>query len=198
MPIKRKVRNGTQRHCSSGMKCSSLWYCWGGLALKKRKYLRYFPEPLLRDLVATRWLPVVGAGLSLNAAVPPGKRMPLWQNLADALSADQKDFSPNGPLDAISAYEHEFSRPKLVERLFELLLIHEAQPGRVHRAFCQIPFDIVCTTNFDFLLDAQYQSSRPKFTPVVQEDQLSIKFACWNRSSKAAWRLTSSRASRDN
>lgn len=140
----------------------------------QKKYLKHFPEPLLRDLLSSRWLPVVGAGLSLNAILPPGEKMPLWKDLADALSGDHEGFSPNSILDAISAYQHEFGRTKLVERLFEILHVHDAQPGRVHRAFCQIPFGLVCTTNFDFLLDTQYQLLRTKFHPIVQEDQLSV------------------------
>jgi hypothetical protein len=42
------------------------------------KYLQHFPKPLLDDLVAGRWLPVLGAGMSMNATLPPGAKMPLW------------------------------------------------------------------------------------------------------------------------
>jgi hypothetical protein len=72
--------------------------------------------------------------------------MPLWGDLGKQLGADIADFTTNGPLDAISAYEHEFGRARLIERLSEILLIREAQPGEAHREFCTIPFDIVCTT----------------------------------------------------
>jgi hypothetical protein len=34
------------------------------------KYLLYFPKPVLDDLVVGKWLPVIGAGMSLNAVVP--------------------------------------------------------------------------------------------------------------------------------
>jgi hypothetical protein len=40
------------------------------------QYLKYFPKPLLNDLVAGRWLPVVGAGMSRNAVVNPGQQEP--------------------------------------------------------------------------------------------------------------------------
>lgn len=141
------------------------------------KYIKYFPKPLLDDLLAGRWLPVVGAGMSLNAVTPPGKRMPLWKDLGDTLANDLTDFSPNSVLDAISAYEHEFGRAKLIERLSELLLLGEAQPGEVHKQFCTIPFDVVCTTNFDFLLERQYDLI-PRYTnPLIDEEQLSINLA---------------------
>lgn len=116
----------------------------------------------------------MGAGMSLNAVAPPGKKMPLWGDLGKTLANELTDFSSNGALDAISAYEHEFGRPRLIERLSEILLVRDAQPGDAHREFCTIPFDIVCTTNFDFLLERQYDLTPRYVYPVVDEDQLSI------------------------
>jgi hypothetical protein len=104
------------------------------------KYLPYFPKPVLDDLLNGRWLPVVGAGMSMNAKVPPGKKMPLWSDLGSQLETDLGYSSSGGALDAISAFEHEFGRPRLIERLSAILLSREAQPGEAHRAFCSIPF----------------------------------------------------------
>lgn len=143
----------------------------------KTKYLQYFPKPLLDDLVNGRWIPVLGAGMSMNATLPPPAKMPLWADLSKSFSEDLTDYSPNSVLDAISAYEHEFGRARLIERLAELLHINRAQPGIAHKEFCSLPFDIVCTTNFDFLLEKQYDLERQDnrtIHPVVDEDQLSI------------------------
>src|SRR5260370_41132974 len=90
------------------------------------KYLPHFPKPVLDDLVTGKWLPVVGAGLSLNAVGPVGKKMPLWVDLAKALANDIPDFTASSTLDAISAYEHEFGRARLIERLSEISLIRDA------------------------------------------------------------------------
>lgn len=141
------------------------------------KYLSLFPKPLLEDLVNGRWLPVVGAGMSLNAWLPPSTTMPLWSELGKSFADELRDYSPSSVLDGISAYEHEFGRTRLIERLAELLHLDRAQPGDAHRAFCSLPFDIVCTTNFDFLLEKQYEIKRQDnrtFHPIVDEDQLSI------------------------
>lgn len=138
------------------------------------KYKRYFPKPLLADLIDGRWLPVIGAGMSLNAKVPSGKKMPLWPELGARIAEDLIDFEPNGTIDAISAYQHEYGRARLIERLTQVLLMEEAQPGDAHRAFCSIPFDIVCTTNFDHLLERQYDATPRYVYPVVDEDQLSV------------------------
>lgn len=112
--------------------------------------------------------------MSANAALPAGKKLPLWNGLGKALADELPDFSSNGTLDSISAYEHEFGRAKLIERLSEILLIKEAQPGSAHKEFCTLPFDIVCTTNFDFLIERQYDLTPRYVYPVVDEDQLSI------------------------
>jgi SIR2-like domain len=138
------------------------------------KYIPYFPKPVLDDLLTGKWLPVVGAGMSLNATMPPGKKMPLWAGLSKELADELTDFASTSTLDAISAYEHEFGRVRLIERLSEILLIRGAQPGNAHKEFCTIPFDIVCTTNFDFLLERQYDLTPSYVYPVVDEEQLSI------------------------
>ena len=124
------------------------------------KYIPHFPRPLLDDLVAGRWLPVVGAGMSKNAVVSSGKQMPLWDDLGRQLSAELQDYPYAGALDAISAYAHEYGRPRLVERVAEALLITDARPGEAHRAFCSILFDIVCTTNLDFSLSVSTNRCR--------------------------------------
>lgn len=138
------------------------------------KYISHFPKPVLDDLLTGKWLPVVGAGMSLNAVAPSGKKMPLWPELSKELTGELADPSPTSVLDGISAYEHEFGRTRLIERLAEILLIRDAHPGNAHREFCTIPFDIVCTTNFDFLLERQYDLTPRYVNPVVDEEQLSI------------------------
>lgn len=138
------------------------------------KYLKHFPKPLLDDLVAGRWLPIVGAGLSKNADLPSAT-MPLWPELGRNLADDMQDYEYVNAIDAISAYAHEYGRPRLIEKLSDLLFIGEARPGKTHRAFCSIQFDIVCTTNLDFLLERQYERALKPYTPLIGEDQLSIK-----------------------
>lgn len=115
--------------------------------------------------------------MSLNATMPTGKKMPLWAGLGKALAEELPDFTSTGTLDSISAYEHEFGRARLIERLSDILLIKDSQPGSAHREFCTLPFDIVCTTNFDFLLERQYDLTPRYVYPVVDEEQLSINAA---------------------
>lgn len=138
------------------------------------RYLSRLPKPLLDDLVSSRCIPFIGAGLSRNADVPKGAKVPDWDGLGRSLAGDIPEFEYSGALDAISAYTHEFGRTRLVEELRRLLLIEEAQPGATHKAFCRIPFEIVFTTNFDFLLERGYSLVRRSCTPITGEDQLTI------------------------
>ncbi len=138
------------------------------------KHLKHFPKPLLDDLVANRWLPIVGAGLSRNAVLPSGQTMPLWNELGKFLAEDMQDYEYENPIDSISAYEHKFGRAKLIEKLSNLLFINKAQLGKTHRTFCAVQFDIVCTTNFDFLLEKGYENISRPYTPVIEQKQLSI------------------------
>jgi len=137
-------------------------------------YLKHFPKPLLDDLVAGRWLPVIGAGMSRNAVVASERQVPLWDELGRELADELQDYPYAGALDAISAYAHEYGRPRMVERVAEALLINEARPGDAHRAFCSILFDIVCTTNVDFLLERQYDATPRYCRPIVDEDHLAV------------------------
>ena len=138
------------------------------------KYVSHLPKPLLDDLVNGRWLPIVGAGLSKNAVLPSGSTVPLWGELGRSLAQDMQDYEYDNAIDAVSAYAYQFGRPKLIERLSDSLSIGAAQPSDVHRAFCAIQFDIVCTTNFDFLLEKQYARTPRVCVPLVDEDQISI------------------------
>jgi len=138
------------------------------------KYIRCLPNPLLDDIIENRCIPIIGAGFSRNASLPSGLQMPLWDDIGKLLAQQMNDYPYSTPIDAISAFCHEFSRSKLVERLRTILHIDVARPGSVHLAFVDLPFDTVITTNFDFLLERAYDIKPRPYYPIVDEDQLSI------------------------
>ena len=134
-------------------------------------YLKdYFPQPLLDDIVKGNCLPIIGSGFSLNGIVPKGKQMLMWEALGKKLGEYLPDYQYSNALDAISAYGHEFSRNKLIEKLTEVLLVNQIRPGDAHKAFAKLPFKLICTTNFDFLLEQSYTYCKP----ILDESQLSI------------------------
>lgn len=137
-------------------------------------YLDYFPEPFLDDIVKNKCIPFIGAGFSRNAAFPDGYQMPLWDDLGKKLSASILGYEYTGPIDAISAYEHEYSRAKLIEELTKHLLIDIATPSNTHKSFCKLPFNLVATTNIDFLLERGYEAVKRYCCPIVQEDRLAV------------------------
>ncbi|WP_061286574.1 SIR2 family NAD-dependent protein deacylase [Leptospira interrogans] len=141
-------------------------------------YLEHFPKPLLDDLVEGRTLPIVGAGMSRNAILPPGFCMPLWGDLGKSLLDDLPNwYEYTVAIDSVSAYAQEFSRIKLIEEISKRLFTHIAKPGKIHEAFCSIPFDLVITTNFDFLLENQYNLLSKTYNPILEESQLSMKLS---------------------
>ncbi len=142
--------------------------------MKKYKYVEYFPKPFLQDLVSNRCLPIIGAGFSKNADIPKNKKMLDWDELGKAIAEDIQDYKYTNAIDAISAFCHEYSRTNLVEKLTELLLLSSVKPGKTHKAFCELQFDIVCTTNFEFLLEQGYGLIPKYCRPIIDEDQLSI------------------------
>lgn len=148
--------------------------------MKNYKYIKYFPKPFLEDLVTGKTLPMVGAGFSKNADIPPNKKMLAWDELGIKFAEEIEDYKYSNPIDAISAYSHEYSRTKMVEKLTSLLLINSVKPGNAHKAFCELQFDIVCTTNFEFLIEDGYKLVNKYCRPIIDEDQLSISGASEN------------------
>lgn len=138
------------------------------------EYIGYFPAPFLEDIVRGRCLPFVGAGFSLNAKIPRGKKMLDWDGLGKEVAAALPEYQYTTALEALSAYSHEFSRVKLVEFLSSSLLIASIQPAKTHEEFCRLPFDRVVTTNFDFLLEQAYSRLNRYCIPLVAEDQLAV------------------------
>ena len=137
-------------------------------------YLSHFPEPFLEDMVQGRCLPFIGAGFSLNAKIPAGKKMLDWDGLGKKVAATLPEYQYTTPLEALSAYAHEFSRVKLVEFLASSLLVTSIQPAKPHEQFCRLPFERVVTTNFDFLLEQAYAKINKYCIPLISEDQLAV------------------------
>lgn len=143
--------------------------------LSTYKYLKYFPIPLLEDLITGQVIPFIGSGFSRNADIPMGKEMPNWNKLGELIANDlPTDFNYSNPVEAISTYEQEYSRAKLIEKFNELLLTGIIKPGKAHIAFSKIPFELVCTTNFDFLIENSYEQSSVYCRPIIDEEHLAI------------------------
>ncbi len=144
--------------------------------MPKRPLLSTLPPPLLHELVAGRWLPIVGAGLSMNAVVPGvGNSLPNWIQLGEQIAKDLPPAYVGGtPLESVSAYEHAYGRPRLVDRVMRALQAGTAQPGRVHQEFCAIPFDVVVTTNVEQILEMEYRARHGAVLAVTEEQQLRL------------------------
>lgn len=133
------------------------------------------PPPLLRDIVAGRCLPIIGAGFSRDAEVAGDRRLPLWRELGAQITADlMDDPASTDPLEAISAYAQEYGRGRLIEELRARLHHGTARPGPAQLEFCQLPFDVVCTTNWGTLLERAYETVERRYYVILEEHQLPI------------------------
>jgi SIR2-like domain len=132
------------------------------------------PRPLLDALVEDRVVPLIGAGFSRNGDIAAGRTMPTWDELGELLEAEVSYLPPRAdPIEVISAYVAEHGRQALVARLRRALNDGFVSPGLSHRAFAELPFDVVVTTNFDPLLEDAYRELRRPMRVLVREDQLA-------------------------
>lgn len=144
-----------------------------------------FPSPLLQDIIEDRCIPIIGAGFSKNAILPPGKVMPDWKTLGEYF-AKEGGYDSEDPLDAISNFTHSFKRPKTIGLMRKLLHIDNVnvRPGRTHLSFARLPFTTVITTNFDYLLERAYTQIGKPFETIIEESQLAIDSVTDNRTTK--------------
>lgn len=138
------------------------------------KYLKYVPKTLLDDFVQNRIVPMVGAGFSKNASIPEGITIPDWNEMGRRVGEYIPDYQYTNAIDALSLFEAQYSRVKLIELISDMLHINEIRPADTHRSFCSLFFDTICTTNFDFLLEQTLQESQRPYAVVVSEERLSI------------------------
>jgi hypothetical protein len=103
-----------------------------------------------------------------------GTRLPAWQGLGKQFGKEL-EVDVADPIDSLSAFQSMYDRPYLINRLADLLFVNEITPGSVHHSFAQLPFDIVVTTNVDFLIERVYQAQRRPCLPLLGESQLTIR-----------------------
>lgn len=130
------------------------------------------PRPLLDDVEAGKCLPFVGAGFSLNARPPQGRVMPAWPELTMHLASIGRIASDSGGPAVASEFEKRFGRVQLIEAIRKALHTGVAEPGDAHRAFVQLPFDTIYTTNFDLLLEDAFTAVKRPFRSLVGELQM--------------------------
>lgn len=139
------------------------------------KYLSSIPRPLLNDFVNNRVIPFVGAGFSKNADIPAGLSMPDWNEIGKLVAAEITGYDyDNNAIDALSYYEDLYSRTKLVEFLMKELHFGKIQPGSTYKAFCELFTGIICTTNFDSLLEDEMILLHRPVSVIVTKDRLTV------------------------
>lgn len=139
-----------------------------------KKYIKYIPKTMQEDFIDNRVIPFVGAGFSKNGILPDNEKMPEWDELGKSIATYISNYSYTNAIDSLSLFESEFSRTKLIELLARKLKINQVKPGNAHRSLCNVYFDTICTTNFDFLIEQTLNEKSIPFSIIVSEDRLPI------------------------
>ena len=136
--------------------------------------LKSVPMPLLKALVNGNVVPFVGAGFSKNCEGPAGFEMPDWKALGRAVAEEIADYEyDDNPIEALSVYDVQYKRSSLVEVLRTILNVTKIRPGEAHHLLVKCFKSIICTTNFDCLLEMALAESGISHVVVTSEAGLS-------------------------
>lgn len=101
--------------------------------------------------------------------------MPDWNEIGKLVAAEITGYDyDNNAIDALSYYEDLYSRTKLVEFLMKELHFGKIRPGSTYKAFCELFTGIICTTNFDSLLEDEMILLHRPVSVIVTKDRLTI------------------------
>jgi hypothetical protein len=101
--------------------------------------------------------------------------MPDWKGLGKCVGEElPPGYAADSPLETLSAYEHAYGRAKLIEVVQRELHVTDAHPGRIHSAFCDLPFTVVVTTNVEQLLEQGYGKKYGSVLTITEEEQLRL------------------------
>lgn len=137
-------------------------------------YLKYIPKTLQEDFIDNKVIPLVGAGFSKNGLLPEGVSMPDWNELGRIIASYISDYEYINPIDALSLFESEYSRVKLIEILAKELHINDIKTSDTYIAFCNLFFGTICTTNFDFVIEQTLTRCDRPYSIIISEDRLPI------------------------
>ena len=130
-----------------------------------------FPKPLFEDIFYGKCLPFAGAGFSINAKSLK-EPMPDWNTLSEKLIEIGNLSTKKDSLKIASEFEKKYGRVQLIETIRRSLLIDDIEPGLAHKAFSELPFDTIYTTNFDLLLEDSFSLIKKPYRSLVGELQI--------------------------
>ncbi|MBQ4384370.1 MAG: SIR2 family protein [Kiritimatiellae bacterium] len=143
------------------------------MKIKQGNLLKLLPKPLLDSLVTGDVIPFIGAGFSKNCEGPIGSSMPDWNALGKAIASEMPGYEFDGnPIDALSAYEGRYRRSTLVETLRRVLQADVIRPGTAHQLLVNSFRGVICTTNFDTLIEVAFVEKGMNPIVVTSEDGL--------------------------
>lgn len=98
--------------------------------------------------------------------------MPAWRELTEVLAKIANIESAVGGPKVAGEFERQFGRVQLIEAIRKALHFGDAEPGKAHLIFVQLPFETIYTTNFDLLLEDAFLATHKPFRSIVGELQM--------------------------
>ena len=133
---------------------------------------------------------MIGSGFSRNARKvrPDVADMPLWSDIADALSrslpascdgrkrevGEQHQPSAGSVLELAQRYLDSFGRTRLHQFLIESVRDDDFRPGELHQRLLRLPWRDVFSTNWDTLLERCLPVPERAYALVTSRDHLPI------------------------
>lgn len=98
-------------------------------------YISYIQKTLQEDFINNNVITFVCAGFSKNAQFSSSVNMPDWNELGKITASYIMKYDYTNTLDALSVFENELSRVKLIELLQRELHINESQSSPTYISF---------------------------------------------------------------
>ena len=133
---------------------------------------------------------MIGSGFSRNSNKnrPEAADIPLWSDLADALSKNllgsrgkwkwavdaQPEPAADRALDLAQKYEQAFGRARFHQFLIESVRDEDFSPGELHRRLLRLPWRDVFTTNWDTLLERCLPVPERAYSLVTSSNHLPV------------------------
>lgn len=119
---------------------------------------------------------MVGAGFSrVAASTGDGKaKLPLWSELAEALSKEVGSNKHADPLRLAEEYRAYFGKQAILDLVKKAINDAAWTPGVLHRDLLELPWSEILTTNWDTLLErASLEIHHPVYNIVSRQEDLS-------------------------
>ena len=143
-------------------------------AVGRKVYVLQVPLGLVNAIANGECLPFVGAGFSLNATPPPGRSIPLWDEVVVAARNRLNGIDSTDALGIMEEFERQFDRIELIN-FWRSLIPENLEPHYVHELLVSLfGFTTYVTTNYDNVIEAACRKIGKPVRTIATQYQLQL------------------------